>query len=169
MTIIERNALIEQFMPLAEGLACGRYKNVPKKVQLDELKSAAYFGLVDAAIKYEPDKPFVAYAKRRICGEMQDYLRTLGWGVQKNLKSAVHLEDVFAFHDDEPYFNDYFEKIIEILNPFSKKIVRMYYVDGLPLKEIGRDIGVGEARVSQILKECRKTIRKHWNKQEILA
>ncbi len=43
---------------------------------------------------------------------------------------------------------------IEQLAPRLRDVVKLYYFEDLQLKEIGRRLGVGEARVSQILKQA---------------
>jgi DNA-directed RNA polymerase specialized sigma subunit len=81
-TMENRDELFNQYIPLANKLACKKHKEMPKCVQLDELKSAAYFGLLDAATKYNQDKhsQFPMYARIRILGEINDYLRRCTWG-----------------------------------------------------------------------------------------
>lgn len=43
---------------------------------------------------------------------------------------------------------------IERLTPRLREVVKLYYFEDIQLKEIGRRLGVGEARVSQILKQA---------------
>ena len=73
--------LVIDYMPLADNLAKKKSQSVPKSISLDELKSAAYMGLVDAASKFDDKKgvPFSCYARIRISGEMKDYLRSLSY------------------------------------------------------------------------------------------
>lgn len=77
MTIFERNTLIENNLLLARKIAAYQYKKTPKCVSFDELESAAYYGLVDAANRYNGITSFDNYASRRIFGEIKDYLRSL--------------------------------------------------------------------------------------------
>lgn len=70
------NQLILDNMIFAESVAKSQIKKT-FSVQFDELKSAAYMGLVDAAHKYDGRIPFQAYAYIRIIGEINDYLRSL--------------------------------------------------------------------------------------------
>jgi DNA-directed RNA polymerase specialized sigma subunit len=83
LTIEERNNLIIKNMSLADKISCNQFRRIPC-VQLDEIKAAAYMGLVDAAIKWDGEKPFDVYAPFRIYGGIKDYLRSLLWGSRKN-------------------------------------------------------------------------------------
>ena len=49
---------------------------------------------------------------------------------------------------------------IEQLAPRLREVVKLYYFEDLQLKEIGRRLGVGEARVSQILKQAGTDLRR---------
>ena len=49
---------------------------------------------------------------------------------------------------------------IEQLTPRLREVVKLYYFEELQLKEIGRRLGVGEARISQILKQAGIELRR---------
>lgn len=74
MTIEERNQLVTKNINLANYLAVKQYKKYPW-ISLDELKSAAYYGLLKAAINYNDKYSFSSYASKRIVFEMKDHLR----------------------------------------------------------------------------------------------
>lgn len=48
---------------------------------------------------------------------------------------------------------------IDQLTPRLREVIKLYYFEDLQLKEIGRRLGVGEARVSQILKQASIELR----------
>ncbi|RDJ35235.1 MAG: sigma-70 family RNA polymerase sigma factor [Crenarchaeota archaeon] len=161
MTIIERNELIENYLPLALKLAFHKKKQVPPRVDIEDLKSAAFFGLVDAANKYnEIVGSFGAYAKRRILGEIQDFIRN---SYKKSMASIDQpdenglmlseslIQKSYVAWNDEEYPE---------LTDLDKNIIKMYYVDGFSMKEIGKIIGVSESRVSQLLKGTRNKLKK---------
>lgn len=70
-----RNRLIVENIDFADQIASNLFKKTPKWIYLDELKSAAYLGLVVAASRYEGAVPFKGYACHRISGEIMDYMR----------------------------------------------------------------------------------------------
>lgn len=67
-------------MHFADNTALHYFKKTPRSVNYDELKSAAYMGLVKAASKYDGENDFAPYAFCRMSGEIKDYLRSLAWG-----------------------------------------------------------------------------------------
>jgi DNA-directed RNA polymerase specialized sigma subunit len=77
--------LVLTHLTLAKRMARQKNRCIPH-ISYDELESAAYFGLVDAAVKYNSEKNdnFSNYASVRIAGAMSDYLRELQWGSRAN-------------------------------------------------------------------------------------
>ncbi len=72
-----RDALIENFLPLAHRLA-GRYRNSGEP--MDDLKQVATLGLINSVDRYDPDAgPFVRYAVPNILGELKRHFRDKGW------------------------------------------------------------------------------------------
>ena len=68
--IIENAALVDK-------IAKRIIYRLPPNVELDDLKSAGFIGLIDAIEKYSDDKgtPFKVYAEIRIRGAIMDELR----------------------------------------------------------------------------------------------
>lgn len=77
----QREALVVQHMPLVRFVARQVRQHVPQHVELDDMISAGFLGLVDAALKFDPSKQvqFKSYAHFRIRGAIIDSLRTLDW------------------------------------------------------------------------------------------
>lgn len=91
INIIEK--LIIDNLNFAELLAAKFKKN--KKYSYEELKSAAYMGLVEAATKYDSLKnnSFKAFAFLRINGAMKDYIREIKWGTRRNPLKMLSLQE----------------------------------------------------------------------------
>ena len=72
-----REELVRSFAPIVEQLAFRVKRRVPDHVELDELRSVGYIGLMEAIERYDDDKnvPFRVYAEIRINGAMLDYLK----------------------------------------------------------------------------------------------
>ena len=150
--------LIVDYIPLANKLAWQKSMTTPKSVTFDELKSAAYMGLVDAAIKFKPALgSFSNYAKIRISGSIKDHLRHLS-----NYGSIrpVRENDAFFSDNDEISTNDFFDFVASKLEESDGNLLKMYYLEQKTLKEIGVSRGVGESRVSQIISKCHKKLRR---------
>lgn len=157
MTIEERNELVINYIPLANKIANQKNKLTPKCVSLEELKSAAYFGLLDAANKFNPEAncSFATYAKFRIIGEIKDYLR-------KGAKSIFcKIEDYEFSYDDSDYYNnlDLFSIVCSFLDCTGQKIIKMYYIEDRSMKQIGCELRLSESRVSQMISGYKKIIR----------
>jgi RNA polymerase sigma-B factor len=73
-----RDAIVEEFLPLARRLA-GRYAN-PRE-PMEDLVQVATVGLLGAIDRFDPDRdtPFVAFAIPTILGELRRYFRHTGW------------------------------------------------------------------------------------------
>jgi RNA polymerase sigma factor FliA len=76
-----RNQLIETYLPLVRYNAERVWKKLPEEVELDDLKSAGTFGLIDAIEAYDLERgvKFETYCVPRIRGAMLDELRTMDW------------------------------------------------------------------------------------------
>lgn len=76
-----RNALVERYMPLVQGVAESVSSRLPKFVDPDDLTSAGIFGLVKAIENYDPTRGtrFETYCRLRVKGSMLDELRSQDW------------------------------------------------------------------------------------------
>jgi RNA polymerase sigma factor (sigma-70 family) len=155
MTIIERNQLVLNYMPLANKIASEKNKKTPKNITLDELRSAAYLGLIQAANRFnkESNCSFATYAKYRITGEIKDYLR-------KNKIKFVEIQDQYYYNIENQDNIDLFSTIYAIIDTTGRSIIKMYYVDNKSMKQIGKQLNITESRVSQMICKYKKIIRK---------
>lgn len=154
MTIKERNELVLNYLPLARSLASKAKKNLPQSVAIDELRSVAYLGLIDAAIKYAEEKSlFSTYARFRIYGELKDFVRDF----YRDRNRMVVSDQIEITANDMSYD---FEYLCQYLSDVDKKILTMYYINEMHMKEIGIKIGLSEGRVSQRLKSIREYLKK---------
>jgi RNA polymerase sigma factor (sigma-70 family) len=155
MTTYQQELILNN-LELARKIA-SKHKKKLSFISHDELKSAAYFGLVQAAIRFLPEKniKFSTFAYNRILGAIKDYLRELSWGTrsQKWKKQEKELE-IF------PVICDDFDDLISCLSPRNKKIMELYYVESLSLDTISKICTLHTSRISQILKESRSIIKK---------
>lgn len=179
-----RNELITRHIPLANKLAWEKWKNTPKYVDIEELQSAAYMGLVDAAEKFQKEQgvAFGLYARIRIQGDICDYLRELSWGRRKKPTLPISLDACVDNNESTKFSNsiecnghldlktlEFFEEVTKILPAIGSKVLLLYYVYDFTQKEISNTIGVSESRVSQLLSSCRDFIEKKWNRGDLWA
>lgn len=78
---LNRDQVVSDYAPLVEKIARRLRSRLPANVEIDDLKSAGFIGLLDAADKFSDDKgtPFPVYAEIRIRGAMMDELRAQDW------------------------------------------------------------------------------------------
>ena len=84
-----RDALIENFLPLAESLA-RRYQHSGQP--LDDLIQVASIGLLKAVDRFDPGRgvTFESYAIPTILGELKRYHRDQGWSVRMPRRLQEH-------------------------------------------------------------------------------
>jgi RNA polymerase sigma factor (sigma-70 family) len=183
---------VTKHLLLAQALAKSRHRTVPQTVQYGELLSAAYRGLLNAAELFTWDKvnpkstkPFECYARVRIAGQMNDYLRACNWGTRSLIPNVVSAEkpigperqgkqqtlsETFISKErsavDQLNSGELFEKLIRPLPYREKRVFRLRFVHNLTMKEIAQCTGVSESRVSQILSQNMTYLRQVWSKRE---
>lgn len=97
------DALIHQYMGLAQSLAQQQWRTAPHALELDELRGIAYLGLVSAAKRWEayclendfsPDalQFFKTFVVRRIRGAMIDAIRSADWATRSLRTRAKALQ-----------------------------------------------------------------------------
>lgn len=74
----DRNRLVEHYAPLVRTEASRIARRLPAQVELDEICSAGFDGLMRAIESYDPEKParFETFCRQRIQGAVIDWLRS---------------------------------------------------------------------------------------------
>ena len=156
----EQQNLVLQHMSFAEKIAKSQFRKMPPQVQLDELKSAAYMGLVDAAGRYDGKSNFEGFARYRIIGEIKDYLRSLKWDRNTNTVGSIPEGfDVVAEPEPESFDETLDDLTKNRVSPLAKSILRMYYGERLPISQIAAKADLSDARISQLINQNVETIR----------
>lgn len=163
---LTKKELIISHIYLADKMAKHKKKSL-SYVSLDELQSAAYFGLTQAADRYDfnLNDCFASFAVVRISGAIKDYLRELSWGARnKKIKTFPLIENVYFYKNKNK--NEIFEIILENLSEIQKKVIKLYYLEDLKISKIGKILNLHESRISQILSECKAKIKKEWSSKK---
>lgn len=161
--------LVIQYLPLANKLACQKKKHLPKFVDLEDLKSAAYLGLVEAANRFDPKfgVKFSTFAYTRIFGAIYDYLRSQ---YRINHNQTVISIDAPKYHDGgcladslvakpDSKSEEIFEFVTYNMSAQAKKIIRYYFIDGYSMKEIGQELQLSESRICQLIKNYKFSMK----------
>jgi RNA polymerase sigma factor for flagellar operon FliA len=77
--IEDRNALVVYYSHLVENHAGRLARRLPHQITLDEIRSAAFDGLMQAVENYDPRRSakFETYCQQRIAGAVMDWLRSV--------------------------------------------------------------------------------------------
>lgn len=153
---MQNDQLVLDYIPLAKKIARQTSLKTPPSVTEEEILSAAYMGLVSAARRFDSGKgKFAPYARLRISGEINDYLRSRRGPEVSEIEFEVTQD-----YEDEVLTRDFFDFLATRLSESEDEVLRMYYLEGRTLKDIGDRRGVGESRVSQILSGSLKKLKK---------
>src|SRR5438309_5338805 len=98
MTESERDALINETLPLIKHIAHRVATRLPANVEIRDLINAGVIGLLDAIEKFEPERniKFKTYAEVRIRGAILDSLRNLDWAPRSLRKKSKDLERTYS-------------------------------------------------------------------------
>lgn len=173
--------LIEQHVPFANKLAHKRKRTLPRFIDLEDLKSAAYMGLVEAAGRYNPEMgvAFKTFSYRRIVGAMQDFLREQRWLRGNGPSHMVSLDTTFNDEDcalkdtieakPEDQTEACFEVLTMNLDDQAKQVLKFYFIDEYSMKEVGERFNVSESRICQLIKSYKTQIRESWSSEDLAA
>ena len=173
--------LFRSYVPLANKLALQRKKTLPRFIDIEDLRSAAYLGLVEAANRFNPDMGncFSTFAYPRINGAIIDYLRDLGWLKKGDSCSIASLDapvadsetnvlgDSIAAKEERQDDEEMLEVISQNLDDQAKTVLGHYFIDEMSMKQIGEKFGVTEGRISQLIKEYKARIRSDWTEDDL--
>ena len=160
---METDQLILENMYFADQIAYLKKKSL-KFLSIDEIKSAAYFGLVQAARNYPGEGNFQKFASFRINGAIIDYAREIAWGKRGHYVQTCECKD-HHLGEDISLSSEIFDLAEEYLSEFEFNILNLYYIDGLTMGEIGVRLNLSLSRISQICKEIIIRLRKVWDKE----
>jgi len=173
--------LVIEHLPLAATIARNISKRLPRCVDPQDLYQDACVGLIRAAIRYDAGRnaSFRTYARRPVGGAVIDGLRRadhLSRDERRRVKAdgneagPVHVEAAGelagALQPPERSAaaaerDRVLRAAISTLPVRLKIVLRAYYHGGQTMREIGRQLGVNESRVSQIHKRALRLLRQH--------
>ncbi len=232
------DALIERHLPLVRTTVDRMRVYLPAALDMDDLYSVGFTGLVSAARKFDPAQgvPFPAFASLHIRGAVHDELRRMDWtprtirdkarkfsaslgALEQRLGRPASEDEVcrelslergeyetlleeirpasFLPLDGEAYSEDadnvalhdiiadetqrtgrdelQKKELIHLvtaqlqkLPDMQKKVLAMYYFEGLRLAEIAEVFGVTEGRISQINTQAVLSLRAFIKRREAL-
>lgn len=159
--------LATDYLPLARAIAAPFKSRVP--CAIDDFESAACLGLVEAAIRFRPERHsnFATYARRRIRGSLIDAwrgMRRLGYRSTDH-KSEMHLSIDELSRDEESAISvepkveaevahrETLEYWIEGFSPGKQAVFRSIYIDGRSQSQTAKALGISKSHVCQMHRE----------------
>ena len=173
-SLANRNAVVEHYVPWVRKHATSTKLRLATGCRLDEddLCSVGCIALIDVVDRFDGQRQvkFKSFALLRILGAMVDEIRNLDWvprleraRQKKGLVEPVemltphgqtdeHNEFWLAVAPEEPLEMDNKEEVEAAMRKFKprdQQIIRMRFVDGMTMSEIGQAVGLSESRISQ--------------------
>ncbi|WP_428937778.1 sigma-70 family RNA polymerase sigma factor [Fontivita pretiosa] len=173
--------LVEQHLEFASKLAHRLCARLPGCVDVEELESDAYLGLLRAARTFNPDRGvmFRTYAASRIHGAMLDGLRQRN-GIRRtrpplrvtsldvriggcDTEHDQTLGDTIAAKADpvgsELEMREEADFVLRQLDPASRKYLIDYHLRGMQQRQMAARHGVSESAISQRMRSIRRRVQ----------
>jgi RNA polymerase sigma factor for flagellar operon FliA len=149
----QKEQTLREHMSIVEQVAHRIKRRVPEHIDLEELRSVGYVGLMEAIERYDDDKkvPFRVYAEIRVNGAMLDFLRKEDWmprGLRQQVKELQQAEYMLTCTGKERSDHN----VAEILHA-SIDEVRMIRSESQHRTIIQGTVLVGDTEV-QFVEEC---------------
>lgn len=168
---LNRSELVEAHLHLIEPIARRLLRSVPRSIALEDLVGAGRLGLVEAARSYRPAEhggaPFSAFARPRIRGAMIDSIKRAAYREAKRPSvedTPEPVSDAFtreaAAGVDRAALELRIAAALRALPALQRRVVLAHYEDGLRMRAIGAEYGVGKSRASQIHRAAIRSLRR---------
>jgi RNA polymerase sigma factor (sigma-70 family) len=175
-----RETTIIQYLAHVHALARRLQARVPRCVTLDDLVSAGAIGLMQAVDRFQPARglQFGTYARHRIWGAMLDFLRgedplsraerreIRGTAADRPVSATISLEDVPAYQPRSTRCTSYsfaeridLERARQYLSAREQRVISLLFDLDWSNREVARELGVNESRVSQIKRVALSKLR----------
>jgi RNA polymerase sigma factor (sigma-70 family) len=160
--------LVTNNLKLAYKIALKYYYKFKTTIDLEELQSLSYLGLVKAAKSFKADKNFAfsTYAYKSMRNEIITYFNKVKNQNTISLYSEfgedLTLEDTLSSSINLEYETEYnlkIEKLYKFIHGLdnNEQIIILYYLQGMTFEKIGNKLGLSR---SQICVKYRKAINK---------
>lgn len=168
--------LMRDYTPLAVQIANGFKRRLPPHVQLDDLRAAAMAGLWDA-VRLRPDaEHFESYARIRISGAIKDDLRSRDWlprffrernpgqhaivvHMNELVEGSLTADDDVESQAAASISLKAVRKAVESLSPRHRMVFMERTTTAREAQSLAEELGVTQARVSQIYGEALDSVR----------
>jgi RNA polymerase sigma factor for flagellar operon FliA len=133
---------------------------LPRFVRLEEMLNDGLIGLTLAARRYDPRRgvPFGAFAAPRVRGAILDGAQERHWWsrqarqsgtVLPAVSSLCHASAVESDAEQRMEHREWTTRAVRRLPDRARLVIRLYYFEGMSMKQIAQTLGISESRVSQ--------------------
>lgn len=114
----QRNETVLKYFPLVRATASKIHRRLPPQIELDDLISAGFMGLIEAIDRFDPGRnvPLATYARQRIYGSIIDALRAQDWVPRAVREKVASLDDARSHLEDRLGRTPTREEMCERLN-----------------------------------------------------
>lgn len=151
---------------IVEGLSmvrrmAQRYRGTP--LGADDAYGVGSLALVEAARRFDPDNgaPFLGYAFLRVRGAMADACRSGRRGARQDREVVCDPDQFCEIHDLRAARPEGHLDLMRAVGRLRHRlrVVLLRHACGVPHRQIARDMGVTESRVSQLLTTARRRVQ----------
>lgn len=167
--LAKRDKLVEEHLYLVGPIARRYLRRVPPSIELDDLLAAGRIGLIQAANMYRPkehnDTPFTAYARIKIRSHVWMAIRRRNWtaatapGLEEAPEPAVSGDAAIVESIDRGRRAAIVRQAVDRLPERHRAVVEMHDLRGMKLADVGRELGLGCSRTSQLHVEAIAMLR----------
>lgn len=174
---MDRAAMVEQEMRAYYSRLARRLSSaIGMDDHFKDLEQVARLALWEATFNWDPARNghFGKASLMRVRGAMKDYLRTCKPGFNRRKKTVpahfsidvqgTNFKDTLS--DNRQSIEDHLVDNRELpdgwdseLNERSALLIRLHYLEEIPMKQVGRRLGIHESRVSQLADKARERLR----------
>lgn len=171
----------EQVQRIAAFAALKAHKRLAGMIAREDLEAEAMVGILLGLPKWDPDRSsFKTFAANKAYWHLMDFAREQSWvpraevlkikaGLRKRPKDFSSLDaiprhgvpecrktsaDLLRCDDAEEV-----QTVFRRLRASDRKVLTLYYLHGLTMKQVGRRLGLSESRISQMLSGARHRFR----------
>ncbi len=152
----QRDRLIQTHMDFADFVAQRMRSQIPVFISIDELKSAAMYGLMEAAGRFDPGRGvlFKTYAEARIRGAIMDEVRKMDWFSrsmrEKHSRMIREIRRLEQRIERDPTEEEIAEAMNLSLEEYQKVLTEIGHLGIVSLHEILNESSDGETFLNQI-------------------
>lgn len=123
---LARTLIAQKYFPMVENIAKKISYKKPGGLDLDDLISAGYLGLLQAIDRFDPTREilFSTFAKQRVRGAILDEINSLDWTprlIRERIKAVLTAEEIYYHQNPDPSQRPSPKELKKIVNTTSNK------------------------------------------------